>query len=393
MSQTICTQSAKFAIVGEALFPGTKFQVDITFTDPSLTTGNVLACEWFLDGVLVDGINGLQLKGQGYCGDHIVAARILTAEGWSGLKTFAFANCKSILDPFLEGPAEVKEGNSVEFNVIRPFTDDTTFEVSSSYTFSASESGYFERNIFQSEYSDSLVGSKTVEIQAQPHGGGTALIRHIDIINIDQPVIPIADFDYMTVRYFWQDGASGGLDVAVGLENTNSDFNNQYVGYGNPSMIIPSHGAEKNAYLWWTNDGVKTRGEESVLINLKQFTQDYAASNIKGDFNHIDFSANDFFVDDANNIGEVGLYAIWRGTPSQHGIFQLEIKAYKGGVMQKEGDQFINQGGTEIYQKIFTLSTKKENSNLIADYYRLGKLRFNKSTKKSTLSLYDGSNN
>ncbi|UIR56359.1 hypothetical protein LZQ00_00690 [Sphingobacterium sp. SRCM116780] len=384
MSQTICTQSAKFAIGGEAVFPGTKFQVDITFTDPSLTASNVLASEWFLDGVLVDGINGLQLKGQGYCGDHIVAARILTNEGWSGLKTFAFANCKSMLNPYLVGPTSLKEGSSAEFKVIRPFTDDTTFDVSSSYTFSATE-GYFERNIFHSEYSDSLVGTKTIDIQAQ--FDGTTLIQQIDIINIDQPVVPIADFDYMIIRYNWQDGASGGLDVAVGLENTDSGFNNQYVGYGNPSAIIPDNGTESNAYLWWANDNVKSTGEESVLINVKKFTEDFAANTIMGDFTYTDFSPTDFSVDDIKNVGEVGLYAIWRGAPSQYGLFQVEIKAYKGGTMQLQGTEFINQGGTELYKKTYTLSTKKENSNLLTDYYRFGKLRFNKKTRKSTISL------
>lgn len=393
MSQNTCIQTSRFGIGGETLFPGTAFQFEIQFASPELMAFDVLACEWFLDGILVDSINSLEFTGQGYCGDHIVAVRILTADGWSGLKTMAFANCKSILASQIDWPTSLKEGSSSPFNVFRTFTDGTKFDISASCTFTVSDGGYFEGNILHVDYSPSLAPVKMVEVTAHTADGEVLGPKQVAITNIDKPVIFIEDFDYMVVRYSWQHGTTLGLDVAVGFENTDSDVNNQYVGYGQLGASVPFGRNLQDAYLYWPNDNTKDSGEESVLINLKKFTQDFAANDIKGDFSYIDFARSDFSVDDVKNLGDIGLYAIWRGKSGQSELFKVQVTTYKGGTMQLQGSQFVNQTGVMLYNDEYTFSTKRTNSNQLDAYYRLGKLRFNKATKRSTIELYDGVSN
>lgn len=224
-------KSAGFKLDGLKEFPGTTFKINISFTDSNISEQDIIKCEWFLDGLLIENENGFEVSGEGYCGEHIIAARILTGEV-----------C-------------------------------------------------------------------------------------LTIYNIDKPIIDLSEFDFIVICHLWQHAATDGLDVLVGFENSISVNNNQYVVYSNPTDKIPTeaNGLDQG-YLFWSNDSVQSTGKESVLINFKKFSSDFSTNAKVGDFSFMDFVEPDFSVDDKNNIGQIGLYSIWRGNSLGTGFFSRSLR-------------------------------------------------------------------
>jgi len=392
MSQSLCTLSSLFEITGDTIFPGTAFEVALSLAHSTLDPIDILTCEWYLDGLLVTNVNGLQLSGEGYCGEHIVAARILTINGWSGLRTFSFSNCTQRDIVFIQEPKAgfiVKEGDTIAFRVIQRFKDHSESDVTDQYVFSVTGAGYFEGNTYFAAYNESLSGF-AVEINASSGQGDNPAPILLQVQNIDRPVRFLSTYDYMVLRLFWQDGRSSGLDMLVGLENSNTVYNGQYVGYGAPSARIPTdHTQNSSAYLQWASDNMERSGEETVLFNLRQLKADNAVNGVKGDFFHRDFAAADFLVDDIKNTGELGVYAIWRGENIGTSFFNVELTTYKGGEMELQGTSYTNTGGNLVDQLTFNLSTTRINSIYLRDYYSLAKIRFDMATGRSTLFLYE----
>ncbi|MGB7526958.1 hypothetical protein [Sphingobacterium cellulitidis] len=319
-------KSAGFKLDGLKEFPGTTFKINISFTVSNISEQDIIKCEWFLDGILIENENGFEVSGEGYCGEHIIAARILTREGWSGLNTLEFTNCISKTSAELRRPTQVYEGQTAVFDVFHIFTDQTESKATKEYIFSASNGGTFHLNSFYADHNNSLIPQTTVEIFAK-FGGQTLPSKALTIYNIDKPTIDLSEFDFIVTCNFWQHAATDGLDVLVGFENNNSVNNNQYVGYSDPTDKIP---AEANGldqgYLFWSNDSVQSTGEESVLINLKKFSSDFSTNAKVGDFSFMDFAEPDFSVDDKNNIGQIGLYSIWRGNSLGTGFFSRLLR-------------------------------------------------------------------
>ena len=92
MSNTACLTDIPFSLTGDTSFSGQDFVFQLGFDSPA-DQDTVKAFEWYLDGNLLINQNTPQLEGAVVCGNHTVAARILTAESWSGLKSLAFTTC------------------------------------------------------------------------------------------------------------------------------------------------------------------------------------------------------------------------------------------------------------------------------------------------------------
>ncbi|WP_412468364.1 hypothetical protein [Pedobacter sp. KLB.chiD] len=180
--------------------------------------------------------------------------------------------------------------------------------------------------------------------------------------------IVIADFDHVAVRYHWQQGAGQDLDIFVGFEQTGTVFDGIYVGFGGPNRTVPADTVpQSDAYLWWASDNTGASGIEAVLIGMEKFVAAHPNSA---------------------NIIEVGLYAIWFGTPAS-GDFTIELVTYKGGTMQLVGTNFVNEGGVQVSNHTIPLNTMKHKqaNGTIADYFKLGNLAYNKTTKTATLNI------
>lgn len=185
---------------------------------------------------------------------------------------------------------------------------------------------------------------------------------------VNEPIFN--DFDFMALKYEWAAGAGSDLDILVGFENTGTIYDNMYVGFGGTSgrTVPPNTIPQIDAYLWWASDNTGSSGVEAVLVGLEKFLLDLPTSA---------------------NIIEIGLYAVWFGTPIT-GNFTLSLTTYKGGSMSLVGTDFVNTGGMLVdNEQILVHTMKRRTGGTPADYYRIGKLSYNKTTKVAVLHVED----
>lgn len=182
------------------------------------------------------------------------------------------------------------------------------------------------------------------------------------------PQVEIKEFDFMAIRYNWLEGAGNDLDILVGFENTATSHDSKYVGFGQRRVVVPE-GTEPpvNAYLWWATDNRGASGYEGVLVGMKRFLTD---------------------LPNAPDIIEVGLYASWFGG-AVTGDFSVELVTYKGGTMSKQGTNFVNTDGIVVSSNVFHVNTKLKaiDSANVSGYYKVGTLRYNKTTASAVIQI------
>jgi hypothetical protein len=92
VTHSVCMAGPSFAITGSSAFTGNDVRFQIT-VDSTGYTGNVLSFEWYLDGNLVINQRQAVYTGQVSCGYHVMGARLLSTDGWSGVKAYRFQAC------------------------------------------------------------------------------------------------------------------------------------------------------------------------------------------------------------------------------------------------------------------------------------------------------------
>lgn len=184
-------------------------------------------------------------------------------------------------------------------------------------------------------------------------------------------VIPLANFDYMLVRFLWNYPLNGrDLDIFVGYENTGTIYDNDYVGYAQGGAIVPSSATTSNAYLWWAQDDVNPTnpddGIESVVIGMKDFI---SGNTTSGDT--IDITLN----------------AVWFNT-RYDGNITLELSTYTGGTMVQSGTDIINSGGTQVSITTNNINIiNQSSSGNVINSQHLGTLTYNKLTNTGVVNL------
>lgn len=187
------------------------------------------------------------------------------------------------------------------------------------------------------------------------------------------PQIEVEEFDFMAVRYHWEQGAGSDLDILVGFENTGTVHDQVYVGFGQGNLTVPKDTEpESDAYLWWATDNTGAGGYEGVLLGMKAFVDAFPNST---------------------NIVEVSLYASWFGSPTT-GDFSVELVTYKGGAMSKVGTDFVNTGGVQVSSNVLSVNTriKAQVPENVAGYYKVGTLRYNKATASAVIEINSSEN-
>lgn len=257
----------------------------------------------------------------------------------------------------IQGSSLVKEGQSVSYTVKATYSDESTGDITAQCTFSASE-GSFTANTYTANSNGVSNDTRLVTISAQLASGP---VYNITITVSDNTVIEVDQFDFMTVRYQWQQGSGRDLDIKVGYENNGITADNNYVGFGF-FREIPQNVTDPatNAYVWWASDNTDVQGIEGVLIGIKKFIDTFPASP---------------------NIIEVGLYAKWYGEAIT-GNFTVELVTYLGGTMSLSGTDFINTGGTPKPANIINVTIPK-----LSQHSKIAVLKYNKTAKKATIEL------
>jgi hypothetical protein len=201
--------------------------------------------------------------------------------------------------------------------------------------------------------------------------------------------VVLNEFDYMVIRFIWvnskqlSDGTTvtgtdanpingTDLDIAVGFRQTNTTWDNKYVGYWQqpqskntlPNDITP----KTDAYLWWASDSVGGSGVETVLIGMDKFLTDHPSTP---------------------NIIEIPLYMHWYDKVAD-GRFNLQFATYKGGTMSQQGTDIINTGGTLTNALNEERVSIKQSKNTIVnstDYDLVALLQYDRTLKTGSLII------
>ncbi|SDE67326.1 hypothetical protein SAMN05216464_108166 [Mucilaginibacter pineti] len=168
MSNTSCLYNLPFSLTGNAIFASRKFDFQLSF-DSVEDQQTVKAYEWYLNGNIILNQENSEIEGKVTCGAHTVGARILTPDGWSGLKEFVFETCKAV-SLVISGPAIVNEGSSAIYSVIATLPDSSVQDLTNEYSFSSPD-GTFSGTVFTPGSNGTGLGSRPAVITASGWSG------------------------------------------------------------------------------------------------------------------------------------------------------------------------------------------------------------------------------
>lgn len=180
--------------------------------------------------------------------------------------------------------------------------------------------------------------------------------------------VTIPPFDYLVLKYSWPSTSGNDLDTMTGFIDTGTVYDNTYVGFGGsqvPGGKIPAGSLDNDAYLFWGSDNTGS-GTEAILANFKKFTE---------------------IESPVPDILKVTMFAVWYGTKLT-GDISVEIVAYIGGVMNKVGFDFVNVGGTQVYQQILNTNVQANNQAAnVASATNVAIVSYSQSAKTASISL------
>lgn len=199
-------------------------------------------------------------------------------------------------------------------------------------------------------------------------------ITEYHITQMPPDVIVIPPSDYMVFRYFW--GADDGRDLDTATEFLNTGIENvddQPVGFsmrGNNNPIIIGNTTTEPptpGLLIWAGDNMQS-GNECVYINFKYLFEAYE--------------------DVLPQSTQIGIWATWFGQ-IKSGNMTFEITTYSGGMMVKDGYNFVNEGGSQQFRQTYSynVNTKKGSSDYKNQYTRIGTVYIDKDSKQITMIL------
>jgi hypothetical protein len=172
-------------------------------------------------------------------------------------------------------------------------------------------------------------------------------------------------FDYMVIRLIWPPESGTDLDIGVGYENTGTQYDNDYVGYGQGDPKVPAGAA--HPYLYWASDNLQS-GVEAVLVDEKQFVADNPG---------------------VANVIDTLIAAVWYNNRLT-GDTQVQLQTYLGGTMSLDqaSYNFVNTGGQAVdtitLNKNVTAANKTVN---VASYTPVAIVSYDKTTQKATITL------
>lgn len=187
MSNSACLTGPPFSLSGSPTSTGREFSFQIVF-DSSADQASVLAYEWYLNNLLIAGQNNPVLSASLDCGTYSIGGRILTAQGWSGIKDLAFQTCAVPVSFAINGPGSISEGTSWDYQIIGTYFDGTTADVTSLYVLTASE-GSFAGHTYTAPTNNASNDTRQIIITAAK-GGIAAATRQVTITDttIAQPL-------------------------------------------------------------------------------------------------------------------------------------------------------------------------------------------------------------
>ena len=173
------------------------------------------------------------------------------------------------------------------------------------------------------------------------------------------PIVVIPEFDFLVLRYSWEENAGTDFDTATGFTNTGiADVDNKFVGWSKQYQTTQE---EVGDYLIHGGDNMMS-GQEAALIQMKPLLSAPGLNESETDI-------------------ELAIYGNWYGEKGT-GNVTVSFTAYLGGTMQKTGFNFVNNGGEEVYSDSVTTNiaaTGEDNwQNITGLYSKVGTMLYNK---------------
>lgn len=178
--------------------------------------------------------------------------------------------------------------------------------------------------------------------------------------------IKIGDVDFVTFRYLWESSSGRDLDTMTEALNSNvPTIDNLAVGWSGPG----NGDSAVREVLKWGGDNTGS-GKECVWMSVKDLRAKY----------YDILPEETYFM----------AYATWFGSKGT-GKCSFELVGYKGGTMSQDGYNFINTGGSVVYQNTydFVCHTSKGSSTYKTSYEKVARVTYNKLTNEVYMSIGD----
>lgn len=178
--------------------------------------------------------------------------------------------------------------------------------------------------------------------------------------------IKIGDVDFVTFRYLWESSSGRDLDTMTEALNSNvPTIDNLAVGWSGPG----NGDSSVREVLKWGGDNTGS-GKECVWMSVKDLRAKY----------YDILPEETYFM----------AYATWFGSKGT-GKCSFGLVGYKGGTMSQDGYNFINTGGSVVYQNTydFVCHTSKGSSTYKTSYEKVARVTYNKLTNEVYMSIGD----
>lgn len=178
--------------------------------------------------------------------------------------------------------------------------------------------------------------------------------------------VKIGDVDFVTFRYLWESSSGRDLDTMTEALNSNvPTIDNLAVGWSGPG----NGDSSVREVLKWGGDNTGS-GKECVWMSVKDLRAKY----------YDILPEETYFM----------AYATWFGSKGT-GKCSFELVGYKGGTMSQDGYNFINTGGSVVYQNTydFVCHTSKGSSTYKTSYEKVARVTYNKLTNEVYISIGD----
>lgn len=236
MPDHFCLYGPPFTLSGELYFSDTVVNFSVDFSNPA-DEQSILAYDWYLDDVLVIDERSAGFAGKVYCGGHKIGVRVLSSEGWSGIKSHSFYTCKAPIAIIIQGPDAINEGESGTYLVLQQFSDGTVEDLTNKYTFTVNGGGSFNGNVLTTVKNDNSFSDEIITITATPVSGAP-VTKQVTVKNTTQfnSVVLVVDL--------FNDSS---LNVIGLIDNPEVAVNHQSVYTGN--NFIPVSVIAENTYM------------------------------------------------------------------------------------------------------------------------------------------------
>ncbi len=230
MQENRCLTGVKFRLIGEVLYFDQQPTIEILFDNPA-DESLILSYEWYLNDDLVVNIQEKVFAENIPYGAYKIAARVLIAEGWSGLIYHSlFYNPIPVLS--IEGPLKILEGSTAAFDVIATLYNGENITVTDMFTFESTEGVFLGNNLtvpVNENHSDQRIANITATGNIGSAGKQITILNSTPVILLDTRITGDAFIgegeskNYQVIQYF-SDGSSKDVTMQYRFKTSEGQF-------------------------------------------------------------------------------------------------------------------------------------------------------------------------